>query len=190
RISDALEWLDLLIATLMTLSGFALDGMARADARRFMSIGRRIERPGFLGAAVHCAFLHDGSAGRSWLLRLAGSTVTYRARYMTSPEWMPVLDLVVLDGSNPRSVMFQARGARDYLEMLESTYGVPCGADLFTPHVKFLAGMDRDRHLNPESLALREAISGLRAAAASLSDELTQRFFNVGHAPSWAPLGV
>src|SRR5690606_1948047 len=86
RISDALEWLDLLIAKLMTLSGFALDGMARDDAWRFMSIGRRIERLGFVGAAVHCAFLHDGSAGLSWLLRLADSIVTYRARYMTSPE--------------------------------------------------------------------------------------------------------
>src|SRR5690606_11447278 len=104
RNSDALGWLDLLISMLLTPSGFALDGRARDDAWRFMSIGRRIERLGFLGAAVHCAFLHDGSAGLSWLLRLADSIVTYRARYMTSPEWMPVLDLVVLDGSNPRSV--------------------------------------------------------------------------------------
>jgi CRP-like cAMP-binding protein len=37
---------------------------------------------------------------------------------------------------------------------------------------------------------LREAIAGLRAAALKLNDELTQRFFNVGHAPSWAPLGM
>lgn len=190
RMPEALEWLDVLITRLMTLSGFALDGMARDNAWRFMSIGRRIERLNFLCASVHCAFLHDGSAGLSWLLRLADSIVTYRARYMTSPEWLPVLDLLLLDGSNPRSVLFQARGVKDYLEVLESSYGVPCGADLFRPHVRFLMEMDRDRHLNPESPELRATISGLRAATLALNDELTQRFFNVGHAPSWAPLGI
>ncbi len=190
RIPEALEWLDVLITRLMTLSGFALDGMTRDNAWRFMSIGRRIERLSFLGAGVHCAFLHDGSAGLSWLLRLADSIVTYRARYMTSPEWLPVLDLVLLDASNPRSVLFQARGVKKYLEVLESSYGVPCGADLFTPHIRFLETMDRDRHLRPESVELRSAVSGLRAAAMNLNDELTQRFFNVGHAPAWAPLGM
>jgi uncharacterized alpha-E superfamily protein len=164
--------------------------MTRDNAWRFMSIGRRIERLNFLCSAVHCAFLHDGSAGLSWLLRLADSIVTYRARYMTSPEWLPVLDLVLLDGSNPRSVMFQAKGVKDYLEVLESSYGVPCGADLFRPHVEFLQAMDRDRHLNPDSAELRNAISGLRAASMALNDQLTQRFFNVGHAPAWAPLGL
>ncbi len=118
-VSAALEWLDGLITQLMTLSGFALDGMTRDTAWRFMSIGRRMERLLFQCAAVQCAFLYDGSAGLSWLLRLSDSIVTYRARYMTSPEWLPVLDLVVLDASNPRSVLFSARGVLQYLEVLE-----------------------------------------------------------------------
>jgi uncharacterized alpha-E superfamily protein len=190
RVSDALEWLDLLITRLMTLSGFALDGMTRDDAWRFMSIGRRLERLHFLCAAVHCAFLHDGSAGLSWLLRLADSIITYRARYMTSPEWLPVLDLVLLDASNPRSLLFQVRGVKKYLDVLESSYGVPCGADLFAPHLKFLTGMDRARHLNPDSRELRDTVGALRAASFALNDALTQRFFNIGHAPAWSPLGM
>lgn len=184
EIGEALEWLDKLVARLMTLSGFALDGMTRDIAWRFMSIGRRMERLVFQCAAVQCAFLHDGSAGLSWLLRLTDSIVTYRARYMTSPEWLPVLDLVVLDASNPRSVMFQAKGVLSYLEILEASYG-PCGAELFREHVKFLDGMDREAHLSPDSELLRETISGLRGAALELNDRLTQRFFNVGRASSW-----
>ena len=187
--SDALEWLDKLIVRLMTLSGFALDGMTRDVAWRFMSIGRRMERLSFQCAAVQCAFLHDGSAGLSWLLRLADSIITYRARYMTSPEWLPVLDLVVLDASNPRSVMFAADGVLGYLDNLQASYG-PCGAELFREHVKFLAEMDREKHLNPDSQELRNAIAGLRGAALDLNDRLTQRFFNVGRAPAWAPLRV
>jgi uncharacterized circularly permuted ATP-grasp superfamily protein/uncharacterized alpha-E superfamily protein len=184
-VGEALEWLDALITKLMTLSGFALDGMTRDVAWRFMSIGRRTERLIFQCAAVQCAFLHDGSAGLSWLLRLADSIVTYRARYMTSPEWLPVLDLVVLDASNPRSVLFQARGVLSYLDVLQASYG-PCGADLFREHVKFLEEMDRDKHLSPDSIELRNAISGLRGAALDLNDRLTQRFFNVGRAPAWS----
>jgi uncharacterized circularly permuted ATP-grasp superfamily protein/uncharacterized alpha-E superfamily protein len=184
-IGAALEWLDGLITKMMTLSGFALDGMTRDTAWRFMSIGRRVERLIFQCAAVQSAFTYDGSSGLSWLLRLSDSIVTYRARYMTSPEWLPVLDLVVLDASNPRSVLFAARGVLQYLAGLEEQYG-PCGADLFRDRVRFLDSMDRGAHLSPDSKALREAISGLRGAALELNDRLTQRFFNVGRAPSWA----
>lgn len=188
-IPEALQWLDTLITRLMTISGFALDGMTRDVAWRFMSIGRRMERLVFQCAAVQCAFLHDGSAGLSWLLRLADSIVTYRARYMTSPEWLPVLDLIVLDASNPRSVMFNARGVMGYLDVLQAAHG-PCGAELFREHVKFLNEMDRDVHLSPDSPSLRAAITGLRGAALELNDRLTQRFFNVGRTSTWSPLRV
>jgi len=111
--------------------------------------------------------------------------VTYRARYMTSPEWLPVLDLVVLDASSPRSVMFSARGVLSYLKVLEESYG-PCGAELFRKHVKALESLDPATDLNPESQVLRDAIAGMRGAALELNDLLTRRFFNVGHTPAWA----
>ena len=181
-VPGALQWLDVVATRLMTLSGFALDGMTRDHAWRFMSIGRRLERLTFQCAAVQCAFLHDGQSGLSWLLTLSDSIVTYRARYMTSPEWLPVLDLVVVDPSNPRSVLFQAGGVLDYLEVLERSYG-PCGADLIRKHVRFLQSLDKARDLKPESKALREAIAGLRDGAMELNDLLTRRFFNVRQSP-------
>jgi len=187
EIARALEWLDRVTVRLMTLSGFSLDGMTRDNAWRFMSIGRRLERLVFQCAALQCAFLHDGTAGLTWLLRLSDSAVTYRARYMTSPEWLPVLDLIVVDSSNPRSVLFQAKGVLGYLEVLQREYG-PCGAELLRDHVHTLSNMDPGRHLNPESEELRNVISGLRSAALELNDRITQRFFNVGQARNWAPL--
>jgi uncharacterized alpha-E superfamily protein len=184
-VTEALEWLDTVIARLMTLSGFALDGMTRDHAWRFMSIGRRLERLQFQCAALQCAFTHDGNAGLSWLLRLSDSMVTYRARYHASPEWLPVLDLVVVDSSNPRSLLFQAAGVLDYVDVLEANYG-PCGADLLRPHVKFLESIDQTRDLNPESRALRDAISGLRGGVLELNDLLTRRFFNLRQATTWS----
>jgi uncharacterized circularly permuted ATP-grasp superfamily protein/uncharacterized alpha-E superfamily protein len=189
EITRALEWLDLVTVRLMTLSGFSLDGMTRDNAWRFMSIGRRLERLVFQCAALQCAFLHDGTAGLTWLLRLSDSAVTYRARYMTSPEWLPVLDLIVVDGSNPRSVLFQAKGVLGYLEVLQAEYG-PCGAELLRDHVHFLSTMDPGKHLSPDSPELRKVITGLRTAALELNDRLTQRFFNVGQARNWSSLRV
>ncbi|HXR50868.1 MAG TPA: circularly permuted type 2 ATP-grasp protein [Steroidobacteraceae bacterium] len=187
-VSVALLWLDRVASRLMTLSGFALDGMTRDHAWRFMSIGRRLERLLFQCAALQCASLHDGHSGLSWLLSLSDSIVTYRARYMTSPEWLPVLDLVVVDGSNPRSVLFQAGGILDYLEVLERAYG-PCGAELLRPHVRFLEALDKSRDLKPESQALRNAITGLRGGALELNDLLTRRFFNVRQTSQWSTFG-
>ena len=46
--------------------------------------------------------LRDGrDAGLSWLLELTDSSITYRSRYLSSPEWLPVLDLIVRDGGVP-----------------------------------------------------------------------------------------
>ena len=55
-LSDTLSWLDRTITSLMTLSGFALDGMTRDDGWRFLSIGRRLERLAFQCLALQIAF--------------------------------------------------------------------------------------------------------------------------------------
>ena len=42
-------------------------------------------------------------------LELCDSTITYRTRYLGQLQPAPVLDLVVLDDSNPRAFAFQLR---------------------------------------------------------------------------------
>ncbi|HXX86576.1 MAG TPA: circularly permuted type 2 ATP-grasp protein [Casimicrobiaceae bacterium] len=184
-VQDNLAWLDSAITRLMTLSGYALDGMTRDDGWKFLSIGRRVERLTFQCLALQVAFRHDATSGLTWLLQLADSIVTYRSRYMATPEWLPVLDLLVLDGSNPRSVMFQASGILGYLEKLEAAYG-PCGADLFRKRVESLDSIDSSRDLLPSSPALRGSIDALRASAFDVNDWLTQRFFTHGQRWLWS----
>jgi uncharacterized circularly permuted ATP-grasp superfamily protein/uncharacterized alpha-E superfamily protein len=187
-LSDTLGWLNRTITSMMTMSGFALDGMTRDDGWRFLSIGRRVERLAFQCLALQTAFEHRVNSGLTWLLSLADSTVTYRSRYLTRPEWLPVLDLLVLDGANPRSVMFQAEGVHSALVKLEAAYG-PCGSALFGPALKTLNGLDPARDLQPENACLRETIDTLRSAAFELNDRLTQRFFNHAQTAVHATLG-
>lgn len=170
-----LNWLDRAVIGLMTLSGFALDGMSRGTDWRFLSIGRRIERLCFLTQALEAALSAGPDSGLDWLLELCDSSVTYRSRFLVAPEWLPVLDLLLRDDSNPRSVGFQVRGLVDFVQRLETQHGafahhglVRC-ADQLTR----LAPTD----LHPDNPALGPLLIGLRDSACRLSDDITHRFF-------------
>src|SRR3954467_3911806 len=93
----ALAWLDRAVTSMMTLSGFVLDGMTRGSGWRFLSIGRRIERLSPMCGAIEVAIDEGRARGLDWLLEFADSTVTYRSRYLVRPEWLPVLDMVLRD---------------------------------------------------------------------------------------------
>jgi uncharacterized circularly permuted ATP-grasp superfamily protein/uncharacterized alpha-E superfamily protein len=188
-LSDTLIWLDRNVTSLMTLSGFALDGMTRDDGWLFLSIGRRLERLAFQCMALHVAFRDGADSGLGWLLSLADSAVTYRSRYMARAEWLPVLDLLVMDGANPRSVVFQTIGMAADLAKLELNYGA-CGSDLLAAEVAALKRLSPARDLKPENPDLRAAIDALRQAAFSVSDLLTQRFFNLSRTSIWSTLGM
>ncbi|MCV4632931.1 alpha-E domain-containing protein, partial [Escherichia coli] len=56
----ALEHLDRCVQAMMTLSGFALDGMTRDQGWRFLSMGRRIERLQFMCTALRHALAASG----------------------------------------------------------------------------------------------------------------------------------
>ncbi len=187
-LSDALNLLDRTVASMTTLSGFALDGMTRDDGWRLLSIGRRVERLAFLCLALQTAFEHRAESGLTWLLTLADSIVTYRSRYLARPEWLPVLDLLLLDGANPRSIMFLVRGVHSALQKLESTHG-PCGSELFAEHLQALSAIDPARDLHQENAHLREIITALRGAALTLNERLTQRFFNQARTAARTMLG-
>ncbi len=52
------------------------------------------------------------------LLEIADSSLTYRSRYLTSMRADLVLDLLLLDEANPRSVAFQLARLREHIERL------------------------------------------------------------------------
>ncbi|MES2934167.1 MAG: circularly permuted type 2 ATP-grasp protein [Pseudomonadota bacterium] len=176
-LAEAMTILDEATSALMTLSGFALDGMTRDHGWRFLSIGRRLERLQFMCTTLQHALKMPAASSLDWLLEIADSIVTYRSRYMAQPEWLPVLDLLILDESNPRSVLFQVQGLLKYLQKLALTYG-PCGEHIFTPLLAQLQAIDADRDLHFASEKLLDLLGKLNLASTSLSDQIGQRFFS------------
>jgi len=52
------------------------------------------------------------------VLEIADSSLTYRRRYLTQLDAMAVVDLLVGDESNPRSILFQVVALQDHLQQL------------------------------------------------------------------------
>jgi uncharacterized circularly permuted ATP-grasp superfamily protein/uncharacterized alpha-E superfamily protein len=105
---EAYEIADRALKTLAAFSGLSQENMVRGAGWRFLDIGRRLER----GIAT-CRFARhfaDSAAPSDCLdalLDLTDSQITYRSRYLLGASLAPVLDLVMLDPYNPRSVAFQ-----------------------------------------------------------------------------------
>jgi len=176
-LSEALAELDRDIAAFITLSGFALDGMTRDHGWRFLSIGRRIERLQFLCGTLQQALAGPADADLSWMLELADSSVTYRSRYMARPEWLPALDLLVRDLSNPRSIAFQLKGLHDFLGRIESAYGEGIEERLDTAMMA-LEAIDPGADLQHGSARLAALLEEWYAASFRLSEQLGLRFFS------------
>ena len=181
-LSKALNLLDNTIVSMTTLAGFALDSMTRDAGFRFLSIGRRLERLAFITRVIGIACDQGRNSGLTWLLELCDSVITYRSRYMSQPEWLPVLDLLIRDKTNPRALMFQVKGIHDYLSRIEERHG-PAGRDVLLPGMTLLDSLDIDTEFQPDSIRLQETMFALNSACFALSDRLTAQFFNNPGAP-------
>ncbi|MCB5191260.1 circularly permuted type 2 ATP-grasp protein [Methylobacillus arboreus] len=176
-LADAILLLDETSTSLVTLAGFALDGMTRDQGWRFLSIGRRIERLQLLCTLLRNALIMPPESNLEWLLELCDSIVTYRSRYAAQAEWLPALDLLLLDENNPNSMTFQLKGLIKYLSQISTTYGSG-GEGPFIEQLSTLRTLDPDTHLSPGNSELIAWLNNTFEASVTLSDALSHRFFS------------
>jgi uncharacterized circularly permuted ATP-grasp superfamily protein/uncharacterized alpha-E superfamily protein len=101
------------------LSGLAQENMNQLSGWRFLELGRRIERA-LLTCGLTRVFAGPGApeGGLDLLIELADSQISYRQRYVMVAALAPVIDLVMLDQNNPRSVLFQLDRIESHLAAL------------------------------------------------------------------------
>jgi uncharacterized circularly permuted ATP-grasp superfamily protein/uncharacterized alpha-E superfamily protein len=109
HLGDALALLNRMIMDLAAFSGMEMENMTRGHGWRFLDIGRRLERSINLVNLLRAALPADGAgdAVLEPLLEIADSSMTYRRRYYAQVQLAPVLDLLLADDTNPRSLAFQ-----------------------------------------------------------------------------------
>lgn len=127
-VSDAVSVLNDLIEAQSAVNGLIHENMTRGYGWRLLDMGRRIERARFIirvmrELTVRADRDHPGVLGLQ--LELADSLITYRSRYRAEPQIPAVLDLVLADESNPRSLAFQLQAMRSHMEVmpLEDMHG-------------------------------------------------------------------
>ena len=121
--SELLDCLDEGVATLAAFNGMAAENMTRSYAWTFMEIGRRLERAGNLSEMLLALFetaADEASESGALLfaLEVADSILTYRSRYLFAPLLPLVLDLLLVDETNPRSIGFQLESITSHLDAL------------------------------------------------------------------------
>jgi uncharacterized alpha-E superfamily protein len=119
--SEVPDALDDLILSFGAFAGLQNENLSRTFGFRFMDLGRRIERAystALLIQTVVGVVHSDEHAVLSELLDVMDNGITYRRRYRDVMQVAPVLDLLLTDESNPRSIVFQLAAIQQNLQCL------------------------------------------------------------------------
>ena len=179
------ECLELLSA----FSGMERENLTRGSGWLFMSLGRRLERAICITRqlrVIASPLTQDNWTYLEYLLEVADSSVTYRTRYYTTLQPLAVMDVLMLDETNPRSLDFQ-------LSHLVDLYGKlprydPSDLKTMQTALDLLRGIDLKAILYPaqngtgrRNVGLRrlnQYLANLENLLPSWSDNLSSRYFS------------
>ncbi len=197
QLDPLLAALDEVVQFVAILSGLAQENMTRGTGWRFLDLGRRLERAQFVVTGALGPFAHspiDWEAAMWVALELCDSTITYRTRYLGQLQPAPVLDLVVLDDGNPRSLAFQLRAIEGNLDYLARASGVRVPAlppaldrDLAAAVRQFAGDEQAWRHEGLALALLRDLASETDRRLEALSEAITRAYFS--HVPAAQAVG-
>lgn len=122
-LGETLDRIDAGLSAIAAFNGLIHENMTRNFGWSFLNIGRRLSRALNLAELLHAVFgaplppeeLNDNLI---FSLDLADSFITYRSRYRVTPQLPLVLDLLVSDETNPRSIAFQLVELANYIDHL------------------------------------------------------------------------
>jgi uncharacterized alpha-E superfamily protein len=186
-LADPLESLDRLLVSLTALCGFALDDMTQDDGWRMLMLGRRLERIQFLAGLVAARLaagepLQQGEL--EWLLDVGGVSITYRTRYVATPQLASVLQLLIFEPTSPRALAFQWRVLCDALAALAESLSAPPAEQIEDPMATLTAigtaGVEDEGEAGLKRRALLSAgLTALAGVAGRHSDRLALRHFSL-----------
>ncbi len=116
------------LSSMLALSGLASENMVRDPGWYLLDVGRRLERAQQLTTLLRATLTRAHSSAVDSLvvesvLAAAESGVTYRRRYRGRIQIATMLELLLLDADNPRSLAYQVHQARLGLRALPHSSG-------------------------------------------------------------------
>ncbi len=197
-VGESLDLIDAGLSVVAAFNGLSHENMTRNFGWSFLDMGRRTSRAFNLAQLLLSAFGasrpgEDDDGRLPFVLELADSFITYRSRYRVTPILPLVLDLLIVDETNPRSLGFQLVALATLIDTLPQTgkgrertdvqrTSLAMLTDVRLADVVALAEIKDDGH-RP---ALVKLLSAQLAGLPQLSDALTRRYFRVVEKePKW-----
>ena len=121
---DAARAMGVLLRKITGFSGLVHENMYRSVGWRFLSMGRSLERALTMAAAL--ANFADSAAPEGALdlaVEVGDSSMTHRSRYAVATNRKTVIDLLVFDAQNPRSILYHLAEVRDQAAQLSEAVG-------------------------------------------------------------------
>ena len=176
---------------LSAFSGMERENITRGPGWLFLSLGRRLERAIYVARQMR--ELTARMDEESWpvleyLLEVADSSMTYRSRYFTTLQPLAVLDVLMPDETNPRSLNFQLshlvdlyrklpRHSAGDLHAIEHALQLLRSFDL--AQLDFpLPGSGRTDSISEGQLQLDQALKFVQTLLPSWADNISLAYFN------------
>ena len=186
------EALDPLVTALMALAGLTHESMVRGIGWHFIEIGRRTERGVqtlkiLEGLLIDVMPEHDQNTLLEALLLSVETLIRYRRRYRARMSVRQVLEVTMLDATNPRSVRFQFDRLKKYINGLPRVK--PTNAELSTEEKSILEADTRIRLADLSLLCERDAsdktrpqlkamLAQLQKSLADISTIVSDKYFD------------
>ena len=197
-ISESLDLIDTGLGVVAAFNGLSHENMTRNFGWSFLDMGRRVSRAWNVSQLLLTALARprtgeDDSASLLFALELSDSFITYRSRYRLNPVFPLVLDLLIVDETNPRSLAYQLAALSNQIDTLPQAgkghertevqrIAIAMLHDVRMSDVAALADVQRDGQRPALAGLLRSGIDRIP----QLSDALTRRYFSVVEKePKW-----
>jgi uncharacterized circularly permuted ATP-grasp superfamily protein/uncharacterized alpha-E superfamily protein len=194
----ALDALNRLILSLAAFSGLGVENMTRGQGWRFADMGRRLERAHYVVSLLRSPLRRvratEGPLLEA-LLEIMDVGITYRRRYLGTLQVAPVVDLLLVDETSPRSLAFQLAALDGHVAKLpreESLATRSAEARLAMASLTRVRLADVEALCAPDPQGVRTGLGELLAILArdlpGLSDAITRSYLS--HAQPSQQLGA
>ncbi|MDF3130954.1 circularly permuted type 2 ATP-grasp protein [Kiritimatiellaeota bacterium B1221] len=186
-LSHALDMLDRLLMSLAAFSGLSSESMTHSYGWRFMDMGFRMERAVMSAQLLQELLIKPFKFETPMLnaiLEVANSSMTYRSRYQSRVAPLPLLDLLLCDDSNPRSISYQLVSISRHIQALSemSGCGVPAEQRLTDEFIQRIKSCNLHQLIQTDAKGkrhlLKTLLGDLIEYVRELSTLVTQRYLS------------
>ena len=146
-----LSFVDGLITSLMAFVSLNSESISRGHGFKIMDIGRKIEHCLLLNALLQSLLVQKNEDSIQYLLKEAALTIdenliNYRFKYRTHLQLLLMLDLLLFDAENPRSLIYQVNKLKAHMADLpggSTDLTMPLHMQYVNDLIALLTGADR-----------------------------------------------